>query len=146
LGAGQEESDAGYVETIGCKRVCSEGHDEEFEEFRPERDAAFAVFVGEVAAGNGENEEWNSEKQRDDENEPEIAAVFGESGVQDEETDEPLEGVVAERALELHGDERPEARETRRLERKSRVGFARRRKRHEAAEFSGSLDCGQAPD
>jgi hypothetical protein len=78
-----------------------------------------------------------------DEYKPEISALFRESGVKDQETDEPFEGVVAEGALELDRDERPESGEAARLHCGLRVGLARWW-RHGCAEFIGSPDCGQA--
>ena len=125
LCAGQKQSDAGDVEAIACERVRCQAHDAELEEFCPQCNAALAVLVREVSSRDGENQEGNGEKQRHDKYKPEIAALFRERGVEDQESDEPFEGVVAEGALELHRDERPESGEAARLNCGLRLGLAR---------------------
>ncbi len=110
LGAGEEEGEAGEVDAIVGEREGGERHDDEFENFHAEGDAALAVFVGEVAAGDREDEEGNGEEERDDEDEPEVALIFVGEGFEDEEADEPFEGVVAEGVLKLDGDEQPRSR------------------------------------
>ncbi len=108
LGAGQEEGEAGKADAIVGERERSESHDEEFEDFHAEGDAALAVFIGEVATGDREDEERNGEEERNHEDEPKVALIFVGEGFEDEEADEPLQRVVAEGVLKLDGDERPE--------------------------------------
>ena len=105
----RKSATAGEIDAIVGEREGGERHDDEFEDFYAEGDAALAVFVGEVAAGDGEDEEGNGEEEWDDQDEPEVALIFVGKRFEDEEADEPLEGVVAEGVLELHGDEGPEA-------------------------------------
>src|SRR5580698_3641845 len=109
LGAGEEKGGGGEIDAIVRERECVERHDDEFEDLYAEGDAALAVFVGEVAAGNREDEEGDGEEQWDHQDEPEVALIFVGKRFEDEEADEPLEGVVAEGVLELDGDERPKA-------------------------------------
>ena len=109
LSASEEEGEAGEVNAIVREREGGKRHDDELENFDAECDAAFAVFVGEVAAGNREDEEGNGEEEWDYQHEPQVALIFVGEGFEDEEADEPLEGVVAEGVLKLDGDERPEA-------------------------------------
>ena len=125
LRAGEEQGDAGDVQTIACQRESGQAHDAELENFGPERDASFAVLVGEIPARDGEEQKGNSEEQRHYQNKPEIAALLGERGVEHKEADEPFEGVVAEGALKLHRDERPEAAKAERLGLGLGVGFGR---------------------
>ncbi len=117
LRAGEKQGDAGEVEAIAGERQRCQAHDDELEELGAEGDVPLAVFVGEVAAGNGEKQKRDGEEQGHDEDEPQIALLFGEGGFQDEEADQPFEGVVAEGVLELNGDERPEAAESARWRR-----------------------------
>ena len=76
--------------------------------FTPMITRAFAEAVGEKTAGHGKHDERQSEQRADDADEP-VALFAGEAHAGDERDDEPLERVVAERALELRDDERPEA-------------------------------------
>src|SRR5580692_5917300 len=55
LGAGEEEGETGEVDAIVREGKRGERHDDEFENFDAEGDAALTVFVGEIAAGNRED-------------------------------------------------------------------------------------------
>ena len=127
---------------IACERVGCQAHDAELEEFCPQRNAALAVLVREVSSRDGENQEGNGEKQRHNKYKPKIAALFRERGVEDQKTDEPFEGVVAEGALELHRDERPESGEAARLNCGLRLGLARWW-RHGCASLSARRTAGK---
>jgi hypothetical protein len=125
LRAGEEQGDAGDVQTINCQRESGQAHDAQFEDFGPERDASLAVLVGKIPARDGEEQKGNSEEKRHYQNKPEITTLLGERGVQHKEADEPFERVVAEGALELHRDERPKAAKAVRLRLGLGVGFGR---------------------
>lgn len=109
LRTGEKQSHTGNFEAVRRQRIGHKKHHAELKEFRVKRDAAFAVLVGQEAAGDGEEQKRNREKQRHDEHEPEVARFFGEGRLQDQVADQPFEGVVAERALKLDGDEGPKA-------------------------------------
>ena len=78
LSAGKEERDAGDVEAVGSESERRKGHDAKLKELGVNGDAAFAVLIGEIAARNREKEKGNGEEQRDDQNEPKIALLFGQ--------------------------------------------------------------------
>ena len=80
----------------------------DFEKLRSDGDAAFAVAVGEVAAGHRKENKWKREKRADHEHEK-IALARGEIGGDDDVNDEELQRVVVERRLELGDDQAPEA-------------------------------------
>ncbi len=141
--AGEEQSGAGNVQTIACQREGGQAHDTELEDFRPQRDGAFAVLIGEIPARNGEKQKRYGEEKRNNENKPEIATLLRQGRVKNKEADEPFEGVVAEGALKLDSDERPKATKAALLGLRLRVGLARWRRWHLWAEFIGSLSHGQ---
>jgi len=143
LRAGEKQSGAGNVQTIAREREGGQAHDTELENFRPQRDGAFAVLIGEIPARDGEKQKRYGEEKRNNENKPEIAARFRQGGVKDKEADEPFEGVVAEGALKLDSGQRPKATQAAVRGLRLGVGLARRRRWHWWAEFIGSLGRGQ---
>jgi hypothetical protein len=109
LSAGEKESKAGEVDAIVREREGGERHDDEFEDLYSDCDGALAVFVGEISAGDGEDQKGNGKEEWDDKNEPEVALIFVGEGFENEKADEPFERVVAECVLKLDGDESLEA-------------------------------------
>src|SRR5205823_14416618 len=102
LGAGQEQRDSGDVEAIAGKGERRQRHDYELKKLGGKRDAALAVLVREITAGDRKEQEGNREQQRYYEDEPQIALRFAERGFKNQKTHQPFQGVVAERILKLH--------------------------------------------
>src|SRR5271170_1673966 len=86
----------------------SDAHYENFHQLGADHDAAFAVTVGEVAAGEREENKGEREECANDEDE-EIALVLSEVHRDDEVNDEEFYGVVVEGVLKLGDDQAPEA-------------------------------------
>src|ERR1700733_6875271 len=108
-------------------------HDENFKNFYADGHRAFAEAVGKKTAGHGKNDERQG-KQRADDADQLVAFFAGEIHSRNDGNGEPLERVVAERALELRDDERPEAasaltwRRLRIVDRGLWIGFVHRRR------------------
>ena len=83
-------------------------HHADFEEFRADGHGALAVAVREIAAGHREQNERKREQCADDRHQ-QIALLLREIHGDHDVDDEEFQRVVVEGALELRGDQAPEA-------------------------------------
>ena len=84
-------------------------HDEDFHQLGADDDAAFAVAVGEVTAGEREENEGKCKQRADDEDQKIAALLVREIHGHDQIDDEKFYGVVVKGVLELGDDEAPKA-------------------------------------
>ncbi len=78
------------------KKFCADG------------DAALAVAVGKISAGQRKQNERNGKQRADQQNET-IAHIRREIAFDDQVDDQKLQAVIVERALKLRDDQAPEA-------------------------------------
>jgi len=100
LRAGQENRGHGHGQAAHREARNGKKHHRDLENFRADGDGAFAVAVGEVAAGHREENEGEGEERADDEDFG-FTFVGGEVVADDEKNDEVLQRVIVERALKL---------------------------------------------
>ena len=108
LRADQENGGTFERQVVQPQAKDEDAHDENFDQLGADHDAAFAVAVGEVTAGEREENEGQREEGADDEDQK-IPLLMREIHGHDQIDDEKFYGVVVKGVLELGDDEAPEA-------------------------------------
>ena len=106
--AHQKHARDGEIKLVQRQPGQREQHDNNLKHLHADGDGTLAEAVGEKSAGHRKHNERQREQRAHHGDEP-VALLVGKAHARDEEDDEPLEGVVTERALELRDEERPEA-------------------------------------
>ncbi len=104
----QRERDQRKRERVRREAGCGEQHRSELHDLGPDRDLAFAEAIRQPAAGHAQDQERHGEQEGDHRDER-LALGLRHVHPDDDREQQIAQDVVGERALELRGNQRPEA-------------------------------------